>query len=55
MMSHIGARQANHKFSARAERGDEILITERNKPVAVLSPYRIGVSVWANMWDSPSG
>jgi antitoxin (DNA-binding transcriptional repressor) of toxin-antitoxin stability system len=25
---------------SRAERGEEILITKRNKPVAVLSPYR---------------
>jgi prevent-host-death family protein len=36
------ARQANHEFSdllSRVERGEEILITKRNKPVAVLSPY----------------
>jgi antitoxin (DNA-binding transcriptional repressor) of toxin-antitoxin stability system len=25
---------------SRAERGEEILITKHNKPVAVLSPYR---------------
>jgi prevent-host-death family protein len=39
----VSARQANHEFSAllsRAERGEEILITKRSKPVAVLSPYR---------------
>lgn len=42
-MKTVSARQANHKFSAllsRAERGEDILITKHNKPVAVLSPYR---------------
>ena len=42
-MKTVSARQANHEFSqllSRVERGDEILITKRNKPVAVLSPYR---------------
>ena len=42
-MKTFSARQANHEFSAllaRAERGEEILITKHNKPVAVLSPYR---------------
>ena len=37
------ARQANHNFSellSRVERGEEILITKRSKPVALLSPYR---------------
>ena len=41
-MKAICARQANHEFSdllSRVERGEEILITKRNKPVAVLSPY----------------
>jgi prevent-host-death family protein len=39
----VSARQANHEFSdllSRAERGEEILITKRSKPVAVLGPYR---------------
>jgi prevent-host-death family protein len=39
----VSARQANHEFSAllsRAERGEDILITKHNEPVAVLSPYR---------------
>jgi prevent-host-death family protein len=39
----VSARQANHQFSdllSRAERGEEILITKRSKPVALLSPYR---------------
>ena len=41
-MKAVSARQANHEFSdllSRVERGEEILITKRNKPVAVLSPY----------------
>jgi prevent-host-death family protein len=43
IMKTVSARQANREFSAllsRAERGEEILITKHNKPVAVLSPYR---------------
>lgn len=42
-MKSVSARQANHEFSdllSRAERGEEILITKRGKPVAVLSSYR---------------
>lgn len=42
-MKTVSARQANHQFSellSRAERGEEILITKRSKPVALLSPYR---------------
>ncbi len=42
-MKTVSARQANHEFSdllSRAERGEQILITKRKKPVAVLSPYR---------------
>jgi prevent-host-death family protein len=42
-MKTVSARRANHEFSAilaRAERGEDILITKHNKPVAVLSPYR---------------
>jgi prevent-host-death family protein len=42
-MKTVSARQANHEFSAllsRAERGEDILITKHNKPVAVLSPHR---------------
>src|SRR5262249_17084158 len=41
-MKTVSARQANHEFSsllARAERGEDILITKRSKPVAILSPY----------------
>ena len=42
-MKTVSARQANQEFSAllsRAERGEDILITKHNKPVALLSPYR---------------
>lgn len=42
-MKTASARQANHEFSellSRVERGEEILITKRNKPMALLSPYR---------------
>jgi prevent-host-death family protein len=41
IMKTVSARQANHEFSdllSRPERGEEI--PKRNKPVAVLSPYR---------------
>ena len=39
-MKTVSARQANHEFSdllSRAERGEEILITKRSQPVAVLA------------------
>jgi prevent-host-death family protein len=42
-MRTVSAREANQSFSellARAERGEEILITKRGKPVAVLRPHR---------------
>src|SRR5262245_11494273 len=42
-MKTVNARQANHEVSellSRLERGEEILITKRSKPVALLSPYR---------------
>ena len=42
-MKAVTARQAKHEFSkllAQAERGEEILITKRGKPVALLCPYR---------------
>lgn len=41
-MRSVTARQANHEFSkllSRVERGEEILITKRSKPVAVLRRY----------------
>jgi prevent-host-death family protein len=39
----VSARDANHGFSdllSQVERGEEVLITKRGQPVAVLSPYR---------------
>ena len=42
-MKMVSAHQANHGFSkllSRVERGEEILITKRRKPVALLSPYQ---------------
>jgi prevent-host-death family protein len=42
-MKAVSAHQANHNFSkllSRVERGEEILITKRRKPVALLSPYQ---------------
>ena len=42
-MRTVSARQANHDFSkllSRVERGEEILITKRSKPVALLCPYQ---------------
>jgi prevent-host-death family protein len=45
-MKTVSARAANHGFSdllSQVERGDEVLITKRGQPVAVLSPYRPAV------------
>ena len=42
-MKSVSAREANQHFSEllmRVEDGEEILITKRGQPVAVLSPYR---------------
>ena len=42
-MKTVSARQANHNFSkllSRVERGEEIMITKRSKPVAILCPYQ---------------
>jgi len=38
----VSAREANHDFSellSRVERAEQMLITKRSKPVALLSPY----------------
>jgi prevent-host-death family protein len=43
LMKAVSARQANHEFSellSSVERGEEVLITKRGKPVALLCPYR---------------
>jgi prevent-host-death family protein len=45
-MKTISARQANQGFSAllsQVEHGEEILITKRGRPVAILGPYRPSV------------
>lgn len=42
-MKTVSAREANQGFSkllAQVERGEEVLITKRGTPVALLSPYR---------------
>jgi prevent-host-death family protein len=42
-MKKVSAHRAEREFSelvSRVERGEEILITKRSKPVALLSPYR---------------
>jgi len=43
-MRSISAREANHAFArilSRAEAGEEVVITKRGRPVAVLAPYRV--------------
>ncbi len=42
-MRSVSAREANQQFSrllGEAANGEEIVITRRGKPVAVLAPYR---------------
>ena len=42
-MKTVSARLANQQFSnllSQVESGEEVVITKRSKPVAVLSPYR---------------
>lgn len=42
-MKTVSARDANQGFSqllSEVERGEELIITKRGRPVAVLSPYR---------------
>jgi prevent-host-death family protein len=42
-MRSVSAREANQQFArilGEAANGEEIVITRRGKPVAVLSPYR---------------
>ena len=42
-MRAVTAREANQSFSELlndVERGEEVLITKRGRPVAVLSPYQ---------------
>ena len=42
-MRSVSAREANQQFArilGEAERGEEIVITRRGRPVAVIAPYR---------------
>lgn len=46
-MRSVSAREANQQFArllGEASAGEEIVITRRGKPVAVLSPYRESVT-----------
>jgi prevent-host-death family protein len=46
-MKTVSARDANHGFSdllSQVERGEEVLITKRGQPVAVLAPYRAAMT-----------
>ena len=45
-MRSVSAREANHRFAkilSCAEGGEEVVITKRGRPVAVLAPYRAPV------------
>ena len=45
-MKTVSARDANQGFStllSQVEHGEEILITRRGRPIAVLAPYRPSV------------
>jgi prevent-host-death family protein len=56
-MKTVSARQASDHFSellSRVERGEEILITKRSKPVALLSPYRPAAADTATAGGHPS-
>ena len=42
-MKRVSAREANHRFAqvlSSVEAGEQIVVTKRGKPVAVISPYR---------------
>jgi prevent-host-death family protein len=42
-MTEITARDATRKFAtllSRVERGEEVVITKRGIPIAIISPYR---------------
>jgi prevent-host-death family protein len=44
LMKAVSARYANQRFSdllAQVESGEEVVITKRGHPVAVLRPYRL--------------
>jgi prevent-host-death family protein len=42
-MKHVSAREANQHFAqvlSSVEAGEQVVVTKRGKPVAVISPYR---------------
>ncbi len=42
-MRHVTAREANQNFSkvlSAVEGGEEVVISKRGKPIAVMSPYK---------------
>jgi prevent-host-death family protein len=46
-MRHFTAREANQRFAqllSSVEDGEQVVITKRGRPVAVVSPYRPDVS-----------
>jgi prevent-host-death family protein len=46
-MRHVTAREANQRFAqllSSVEDGEQVVITKRGRPVAVVSPYRPDVS-----------
>jgi len=46
-MRHVTAREANQRFArllSSVEGGEQVVITKRGRPVAVVSPYRPDLS-----------
>jgi prevent-host-death family protein len=46
-MRHMSAREANQRFArllSSVEDGEQVVITKRGRPVAVVSPYRPDLS-----------
>ncbi len=46
-MRHVTAREANQRFArllSSVEDGEQVVITKRGRPVAVVSPYRPDLS-----------
>jgi prevent-host-death family protein len=46
-MKRISAREANQRFAqvlSSVEAGEQVVVTKRGKPIAVISPYRAELS-----------
>ena len=46
-MKRVSAREANQRFAqvlSSVEAGEQVVVTKRGKPVAVISPYRAELS-----------